>query len=198
MHYLLLIYFNNKPLHVSSRLAAHHQDDRLCTNSNWYTHVLCWLVAASSQSTQRVRQQLTDKIVKTSTNSSGIYKLKCNACNNSYVGQSGRSIATKYKEHTLYIRTNNPIWGYALHKLNNRHEYGTAKETLELLKPCNKGTKMNCWEALYMQAHYQRNVLIEEQKVIDINPLYELADTPHNQLCISWLSLLPKYIHQQG
>jgi len=34
---------------------------------------------------------------------------------------------------------------------------------------------MNCWEALYMQAFHQRNVLIEEQKVSDINPLYELV-----------------------
>jgi len=46
---------------------------------------------------------------------------------------------------------------------------------LELLKPCNKGTKLNCWEALYTQTFYQRTILIEEQKVIDINPLYELA-----------------------
>jgi len=56
-----------------------------------------------------------------------------------------------------------------------RHEYGTAEETLELLKPWNKGTRMNCWEALYMHAFHQRNVLIEEQQVNDINPLYELA-----------------------
>jgi len=49
MHYLPLIYFNNKPLHVSSRLAAHHQEDRHCTNSNWYSHALCWLAAASSK-----------------------------------------------------------------------------------------------------------------------------------------------------
>jgi len=41
VHYLLLIYFNSKPLHVSSRLAAHHQEDRLCVNSNWYSHALC-------------------------------------------------------------------------------------------------------------------------------------------------------------
>ena len=34
-----------------------------------------------------------------------------------------------------------------------------------------------------MQAIYQRNILIEEQ-VIDINPLYELAHTSHNQLGI--------------
>jgi len=38
MHYFLLIYFNNKPLHVSSRLAAHHQEEKLCINSNWYSH----------------------------------------------------------------------------------------------------------------------------------------------------------------
>jgi len=30
MHYFLLIYFNNKPVRVSSRLAAHHQEDQLC------------------------------------------------------------------------------------------------------------------------------------------------------------------------
>jgi hypothetical protein len=39
MHYFLLSYFNNKPLHVSSRLAAHHQEDQLCINSNWYRRV---------------------------------------------------------------------------------------------------------------------------------------------------------------
>jgi hypothetical protein len=34
---------------------------------------------------------------------------------------------------------------------------------------------MNCWEALYMQTFHQHNILIKEQKIIDINPLYELA-----------------------
>jgi hypothetical protein len=86
------------------------------------------------------------------------------------------------KEHIRYIRTNNPISAYALHILNNRHKYGTAEETLELLKPCNKGTRMYCWEALYLQALHQRNILIEEQQVNDINPLYELAHTSRGQL----------------
>jgi len=43
MHYFFLIYFDVKPVHVSSRLAAHHQEDQLCINSNWYSHALCWL-----------------------------------------------------------------------------------------------------------------------------------------------------------
>ena len=38
--------------------------------------------------TNTIHQQLTDKIVKTSTNSSDIHELKCNICNNSYAGQS--------------------------------------------------------------------------------------------------------------
>jgi len=45
MHYFLLIYFNGKPLLVSSRLAAHHQEDQLCINSNCYSHALRWLAA---------------------------------------------------------------------------------------------------------------------------------------------------------
>jgi len=36
MHYFLLFYLNSKPLHVSSRFAAHHQEDQLCINTNWY------------------------------------------------------------------------------------------------------------------------------------------------------------------
>jgi len=52
MQYFLLIYFNSKPLHVSSRLAAHHQEDELCINSNWYSHVfmLTVLLAAAAAS----------------------------------------------------------------------------------------------------------------------------------------------------
>jgi hypothetical protein len=62
-----------------------------------------------------------------------------------YIGQSGRPITTKHTEHTRYIKTNNPNSAYAMHILNNKHEYGTTNKTLKLLKQCNKGLKMNCW-----------------------------------------------------
>jgi len=55
MHYFLLIYINIKPLNASSRLAAHHQEDQLCVNSNWYRHALCWLVAAAARSSSSSR-----------------------------------------------------------------------------------------------------------------------------------------------
>jgi hypothetical protein len=69
----------------------------------------------------------------------------------------------RHKEHVRYVRTNNPTSAYALHILQNRREYGTATDTLQLLKARQKGMCMN-----YM--------LITEQ-VSDTNSLYELANT---------------------
>jgi hypothetical protein len=60
-----------------------------------------------------------------------------------------------------------------MHILHNRHEFGPAEETLKILKPFNKGTKINFWEALYMNMH-RRQGLIPEQ-VTDTNPLFDLA-----------------------
>ena len=85
----------------------------------------------------------------------------------------------------------------ALHTLNNKHEYGNASETLELLKPCHKGTCMNCWETFYIQAFHQHKTFyiqafhqhktfyiqaFHQHKTLitnDINPLYELPDSSH-------------------
>jgi hypothetical protein len=92
-----------------------------------------------------------------------------------YVGQSGRAINIRYKEHIRYIWTSNPKSVYTTHILDNRHEYGTEENTLQLLQACQKGTHVDCWEALYIQALYQRQVLITEQQVNNTNPLFELA-----------------------
>ena len=39
-----------------------------------------------------------------------------------YIGQSGRPITTRHREHIRYIRTNNPNSAYEMHILNNKHE----------------------------------------------------------------------------
>jgi hypothetical protein len=92
-----------------------------------------------------------------------------------YVGQSGRAINVRYKEHIRYIGTNNPKSAYATHILDNRHEYGTEENTLQLLQACEKGTHMDC----YIQALHQSKVLITEQQVNNTNPLFELAVITH-------------------
>ena len=129
--------------------------------------------------TNTIYQQVAYK--NRNPNPSGIYQLKCNTCNNAYVGQSGRLITVRHKEHVRYIHNNNnPKSAYATHILDNRHEFGPAEETLKLLKPCSKSGKMNCWETLYMQLHRKLNILISEQQVTEFSPLYELAYTPRD------------------
>jgi len=49
--------------------------------------------------TNTIYKQLSDKIIQNKTNSSGIDRLNCNTCSNSYVGQTGRSLGIRQK-HT--------------------------------------------------------------------------------------------------
>jgi hypothetical protein len=135
-------------------------------------------VRIAFKATNTIYQQLTEKTQN--KNPSGIYEIKCNTCNRKYVGQSGRPITTRHKEHIRYIRSNNTTSAYAAHILNNRHEYGAAENTLKLIHPCRKGQKMNNWENLYIQIYRQRDQLITEQQVNEPNPLYELARTPQD------------------
>jgi hypothetical protein len=39
---------------------------------------------------------------------SSIYRLACNTCHKSYIGQTKRSLKLRYQEHTWYIKNNNP------------------------------------------------------------------------------------------
>ena len=105
-----------------------------------------------------------------------MYKVQCKSCNRSYVGQTGRSIEIRCSEHIRYIKTNNPISAYALHILGNRHKYGNPEHTMQFLKIYIKGKVMNCWESFYMQVLQQQNLLINEQKTSEPNPLYALPN----------------------
>ena len=88
------------------------------------------------------RSKPTDKDVKvssrlpliTSITFQFIYKLKCNACDKVYVGQSGRAIGVRFKEHIRYIKSKNSTSAYATHILENRHEYRTKENMLQLFK----------------------------------------------------------------
>jgi hypothetical protein len=65
-------------------------------------------------------QQLTKPKISNNTqdhNRSGIYKLTCNTCKMSYIGQTTRNLKQICQEHIRYIRNNNPQSVYAQHIL---------------------------------------------------------------------------------
>jgi len=106
----------------------------------------------------------------TNQDTSGICKIKCNTCNKAYVGQTGRAISVRYREHIRYITTNYPQLAYATHILQNRHEFGPKNETLQLIKTCAKGMRMNSWESMFIQKFHRKGMLIAEQQPYDHNP----------------------------
>jgi len=112
------------------------------------------------KSKNEIFKQITMKKLEL-INPSGIYGIKCNTCNKMYIGQTGRGINIRHKEHIRHIKTNNPQSAYALNILHNRHEYRPAKETLQ---PCSKGSQMNSWEAMIIQLHRHKKTLITEQQ----------------------------------
>ena len=106
----------------------------------------------------------------TNQDHSGIYKIKCNTCDKAYVGQTGRAISVRYREHIRYIRTNNPQSAYATHILQNRHEFGPQNETLQSIKTCAKGKRMNCCQSMSIKNFHRKGMLIAEQLPYDHNP----------------------------
>jgi hypothetical protein len=103
---------------------------------------------------------------------SGVYSVKCSSCNRFYIGQTGRDLSTRYKEHLRYICTNNPKSAFALHILDNNHQYNCMEESLQLVVPCRKGNRLNLLENLYIQLFHNLGLLMAEQNTFEYNPLF--------------------------
>ena len=68
------------------------------------------------RATNTIYKQLSNKITFNKLNSTGICKLKRSTCNNSYVGQIGRTIVVRRKEHTLYTLKQTTVFQLMVYK----------------------------------------------------------------------------------
>jgi hypothetical protein len=80
----------------------------------------------------------------------------------------------RFKDHHRYVHTNNPKSAFAMHILNNNHQYDSIEETLQLIEPRNKGNRMNHLENLYIQQYHTLGLLMEEQNTFEYNSLFAL------------------------
>ena len=111
-------------------------------------------------------------------NKPGIYQLKCNTCNLSYIGQTSRNLNTRYNEYVRYIKNYNPQPAYVQHILNNRYEFGTIESTMTLLKPLHSQHLLTTHEQLYIHYLHKNGNLISEQSPGSPNPLFDLTTHP--------------------
>ena len=114
----------------------------------------------------------------TRTQKSGVYKLTCNKCHRSYIGQTNQNLKLRFQEHTHYIKHNEPQSVYALHILNCRHEYSNISNTMTLLKHINKLSILLPYEQKSIQLFHHNSQLIPEQHPNEQNPIFQLL---HNR-----------------
>jgi hypothetical protein len=68
-----------------------------------------------------------------------------------YIGQTGRTFKTRYKEHLQAISNNRTETGYSRHILDSGHTYGNIeKKTLTILRKAKKGKFLNILEKYYI------------------------------------------------
>ncbi|GFG40725.1 hypothetical protein Cfor_03409 [Coptotermes formosanus] len=104
---------------------------------------------------------------------SGSYELTCLTFMRLYVGQTCRTLKQKYQEHVRYINYHNPQSAYALHILQNVHEYEPIDNTM-VLHHVKKGIRINYCEQFCFQMYGYNNKLIWEQNTEERNALLQL------------------------
>jgi len=104
------------------------------------------------------------------------------------------SLNIQFQEHIRYIRNNNPQSAYALHILQNQHEYGQMNSIMTLLKSLNNPRLLIPFEQYYIQSLHRKGKIIPEQNPGEINPLSKMAINPQpphptwtDQLCCNLL-----------
>jgi hypothetical protein len=105
-------------------------------------------------------------------NSPGVYKLKCKDSHLQYIGQTGRSFITRYKENIRAIRYNKESSGYAQHILNTDHSYGNIEDTMDIIKIERKGKHLDTLETFHIFCSFKRNKYFNGNNIDTNDPIF--------------------------
>ena len=139
------------------------------TINNLFKHTNLQITYKTTNTIQQLFQH-TPHQHRTEHEKNGMYKLSCTTCKLSYIVQTTRTLQQRYKEHTRYIKYNDPQSAYALHILNNRYEYGTLTDTMKLVQHITNPTMLLPYEQFFIHSYRLHKHLTPEQNINDINP----------------------------
>jgi hypothetical protein len=83
-------------------------------------------------------------------NNSGIYQLNCLECPKKYIGRTGSTFKTRYKEHIQTIQNNRPDTGYSRYILDTGHTYGSIENTMTIIRKAKEGKFLNSIKKYYI------------------------------------------------
>ena len=106
-------------------------------------------------------------------NKSGIYQLTCKDCNKKYIGQTGHSFYTMFREHFNDLKHGNRCSKFAQHLLENRHSIGPIDEIMEVLHIVKKGKMMDTLEKFHIYKETKLENQINDKNTIIHNILFD-------------------------
>jgi hypothetical protein len=112
---------------------------------------------------------------------SGAYQMRCMDCPLKYIGQTGWTFKTRYKEHIQAVRNNNGNFGYSKHILNTGHTYGCITNTMKVLKTERKGKHLNTLERYYMYKMSRDRLQMNDAYVDTHNPIFKIIQEVNNR-----------------
>jgi hypothetical protein len=104
---------------------------------------------------------------------SGVYRMKCLDCPLRYIGQTGRTFKTRYKEHIQAIRNNNGNSEYSNYILNTGHTYGTITDTMDIIRYGRKGRHLNTLGKYHIYRISKTNVHLNDTYNETHNPIFQ-------------------------
>ena len=105
----------------------------------------------------------------------GVYKIKCDDCDCFYVGETGRSVGERIKEHR-----STTLSAFGRHLKIHGHR-SKKDENIDLLHDCKKGLKLTLLEALEIWKRKEDPLMLNEQVELRKEPLFK-AFPP--ELCV--------------
>jgi hypothetical protein len=89
-------------------------------------------------------------------------------CPRQYIGQTGRSFKTRFKEHIRAIKHNTDSSTYSQHILNIGHKHGNMEDTMDIINVTHKGRFMNTIEKFHIYCAQKEDVHMNEVLLIHI------------------------------
>jgi len=109
---------------------------------------------------------------------SGAYKLICPDCNKAYIGQTGRNLTMRYKEHKYAFKTNYHTSNYAKHVAEHSHLFGPIQDTMQILQYQNKGNHLNTNERFYIYSEFTKHNHLNDEHIISPNKIFDALLKP--------------------
>jgi len=136
------------------------------------------LAHKNSNGLQQLLSTTNTRLDQDEYSNSGVYKLKCNDCEHTYIGQTGRSLRERFKEHIPNSKNTKNKSKFSDHIIDEQHSYTDIQTNMKILHKIKKGPKMNIWEEFEIYRHHKpgNSLLLNNKLEFTSHGIYDLMN----------------------